>query len=311
MSLLKIVVFFFRSMQLLGSELMKLFLRINGAKIGKNVYISISAKFLCKKIVIGKDTQILENVRIKGNQFICGDSVVISANSLFSGSHSIEIGDKSYFGKNARIDLSRDVTIGKDVGFGENSIIWTHGYFPPADEGYPVSYAPVTIGDGAWVSTSIIVLPGVKIGKGVIIGAGSVVTREIEDHKVAAGNPAKVIKDVESIKRDVKFYDVMTRILDKFKTSSLVNKEVTDDFLKYDFGKFNIYVVQDKGIKIDNSNPNNIILYKGLSKEDAAAFSKYSWFNFDEKIRKRVSNKVAKELHFHFKGFGIRFLIED
>mgnify|MGYP000091352893 CR=1 FL=1 len=53
---------------------------------------------------------------------------------------------------------------------------------------------PVEIGDDVWIGTRVIVLPGVKLGAGCVIGAGSVVTRDIPPLAVAAGNPARVIR---------------------------------------------------------------------------------------------------------------------
>ena len=310
MKILKLLLFIISMWKIFTSEIMKLLLRIAGAKIGKNVFISVSARFLCNKIEIGNDSRILEKVRIKANEFKCGKSVVISNDSLFSGSDNLIIGDKSYFGKNSRIDLSRDVKIGKDVGFGENSIIWTHGYFPPADEGYPVTYAPVSIDDGAWVSTSIIVLPGVNIGKGVIVGAGSVITRSVQREQIIAGNPAKVIKDVKSIIKEVNFKTILQEILDKFKNEVLLNKIQYGNYVKYEYSKFNILLVDGCEVDLD-TNKKNIVLAKNITEVFLKKIYNHYWFDFDTKIRKRTKYKEVEDLHFHFKGFGIRFLIED
>lgn len=57
-----------------------------------------------------------------------------------------------------------------------------------------MSVEPVVIGDDVWIGTRVIILPGVKIGNGVIIAAGAVVTKDIPDYAVAGGVPAKVIK---------------------------------------------------------------------------------------------------------------------
>lgn len=57
-----------------------------------------------------------------------------------------------------------------------------------------VADAPVRIGHGVWIGDSVIVLPGVNIGNGAVIGAGSVVTRSVPPYAVAAGNPARVIR---------------------------------------------------------------------------------------------------------------------
>ena len=53
---------------------------------------------------------------------------------------------------------------------------------------------PIIIGDDVWIGTCSIVLPGVKIGKGSVVGAGSVVTKDVPDYCVVAGNPARIIK---------------------------------------------------------------------------------------------------------------------
>jgi len=60
------------------------------------------------------------------------------------------------------------------------------------------SAAPVTVEDEAWVGAGAIVLPGVTVGRGSIVGAGSVVTRDVPDGVVAAGNPCRVLREVSA-----------------------------------------------------------------------------------------------------------------
>jgi len=86
------------------------------------------------------------------------------------------------------------VTIGQHVMMGYHCIILTqnHKY---SDEGYNgMDIKDVIIDDYAWLGHRVIVLPGVRIGKHAIIGAGSVVTKDIPDYAIAAGNPAVVRK---------------------------------------------------------------------------------------------------------------------
>jgi acetyltransferase-like isoleucine patch superfamily enzyme len=142
-----------------------------------------------------------------------GKNTIISANSLITGNYNLTIGDKSYIGKKVHINLSRDVKTGNDVGVGENTVIWTHGYYPPADKGYPVTYKPVEIKDNSWVSTNIIILPGVVIGENVIVGAESVVTKSVTENKIIAGNPAQVIKEVETILSKENFLTLIRNVL--------------------------------------------------------------------------------------------------
>jgi putative colanic acid biosynthesis acetyltransferase WcaF len=68
----------------------------------------------------------------------------------------------------------------------------THDYDAPD---FPLTSAPITIGRGAWVAARAIVLPGVTVGEGCVIGAGSVVTRDMPPRTVCVGNPCRVIRN--------------------------------------------------------------------------------------------------------------------
>jgi maltose O-acetyltransferase len=65
----------------------------------------------------------------------------------------------------------------------------------PMNEQGAAEVAPVTIEDDVWIGMATIILPGVTIGTGAVVGAGSVVTRSIPPYAVSAGNPARVIRD--------------------------------------------------------------------------------------------------------------------
>ncbi|MDR3406220.1 MAG: DapH/DapD/GlmU-related protein [Chthoniobacter sp.] len=65
---------------------------------------------------------------------------------------------------------------------------------------FPMTCAPIRLGDRAWVAARAIVLPGITIGAGAVVGAGSVVTRDIPDGCVAAGNPARIVREAEGAK---------------------------------------------------------------------------------------------------------------
>lgn len=97
---------------------------------------------------------------------------------------------------------STAITLGRQVLIGPNSIIVDsdfHAPWPPeARASAPGSErdAPVTIGDFAWLGMNCIILKGVNIGAGAIIGAGSVVTRNIPPNTIAAGNPARPVKSL-------------------------------------------------------------------------------------------------------------------
>lgn len=86
------------------------------------------------------------------------------------------------------------VIIGNNVSFSFRNVIITsnHDYH----DFNKVIVSPVRIGDNVWITTNVTILPGVTIGDNSIIGAGSVVTRDIPANVYAAGNPCKVIKKI-------------------------------------------------------------------------------------------------------------------
>jgi maltose O-acetyltransferase len=90
------------------------------------------------------------------------------------------------------------ITIGDDVQIATNVqlLTATHPVDPDERKSGWESAAPITIGDGVWLGGGAIVCPGVKIGENTVVGAGSVVTKDLPPAVVAAGNPCRVIRAV-------------------------------------------------------------------------------------------------------------------
>ncbi len=103
------------------------------------------------------------------------------------------------------LDVAR-VDIGNNVFFAPNVSVYTAGHpVHPAARGTMYEYGiPVKIGDDVWVGGNSVILPGVTIGSGTVIGAGSVVTKDIPSGVVAAGNPCRVIREITQ--DDLKYY---------------------------------------------------------------------------------------------------------
>ena len=111
---------------------------------------------------------------------------------------NIEIGENFYTNHNCVILDGAKVTFGDNVFVAPNCTFSTAGH--PLDteqrnQGLEYAY-PITVGDNVWFGASITVLPGVTIGSNVVIGAGSVVNRDIPDGVVAVGNPCRVLRKI-------------------------------------------------------------------------------------------------------------------
>lgn len=115
-----------------------------------------------------------------------------------------DYGYNIYFGKNFYANHNLVILDTATVKFGDNVLIGPNCGFYTA--GHPVDvkqrnsgleYAkPITVGNNVWVGGNVVVLPGVTIGDNTIIGAGSVVTKDIPSNVIAVGNPCKVIKSI-------------------------------------------------------------------------------------------------------------------
>jgi acetyltransferase-like isoleucine patch superfamily enzyme len=109
----------------------------------------------------------------------------------------VEIGPHTFVGSGAILGAGGGICIGANVLIGPNIVMISeqHVFSDPgrtvSDQG--VTYARITIGDGAWVGANATLLAGVTVGPGAVVGAGSVVTKDVPQHGIVAGVPAKLI----------------------------------------------------------------------------------------------------------------------
>ncbi|MDE2028752.1 MAG: CatB-related O-acetyltransferase [Candidatus Omnitrophica bacterium] len=127
----------------------------------------------------------------------CGKDVNIEHGAFFHSGKAVSIGNFSGIGINA--NLSGKITIGDYVMMGRDVVIMTrnHEFFrtdiPMVQQGFRQE-KPIVIGNDVWIGDRVIILAGVRVGDGAIIGAGSVVTRDVIPYAVVGGIPARVIR---------------------------------------------------------------------------------------------------------------------
>lgn len=132
---------------------------------------------------------------------IGGDTVILDAsfaNLYHHGFGNLILGNRCFIGDEVMLDLRGKIALGDSVTLSNRCSIITHinvGYPDhPLQKVYPTKEDRVTIEQGVYVGTGAIILPGVRVGRESVVGAGAVVTHDVQPHTVVAGVPAKVIK---------------------------------------------------------------------------------------------------------------------
>ncbi len=201
---------------LLPAPLKAAYYRSRGARVGRGVGLGVGAVIVAGEIEIGEGAQIGFGTFLRARRVSIGRFARIGSVS-FLDAETIEIGEDakiseqvfvgglssphSHFHLGARtilmqhtfINVARPVHIGDDTGIGGKCTIFTHGSWQNELDGYPVSFAPVTIGSNVWIPWQVFVMPG----DGATLGAGSLITRDVPAGSLAVGSPARVIRTAD------------------------------------------------------------------------------------------------------------------
>jgi acetyltransferase-like isoleucine patch superfamily enzyme len=190
-----------------------------GAKIGRGVRIGFGALLIFKTLELGDDSRIgaISIIRVKdirlGQRVKIGILTRITVYEL-SLESSVTIGpqvsilasdrdprcvfsagSESWIFEYCYINPARPIRLGRNVGVGGGSYIFAHGLWLSKLKGYPVAFGEVVIGDDVWLPWGCFIMPGVSIGDGAVIGARSLISKDVPAEALAAGAPAKIVRE--------------------------------------------------------------------------------------------------------------------
>jgi acetyltransferase-like isoleucine patch superfamily enzyme len=173
--------------------------RVKSRLFSKSFFISWAKRFLTF-------SELIRNNRRRNNLINNGATIAATAEigivTINGKKDNLVIDDFSTLGR-VEIALHDKVTIGKYVCINDGVVILSasHDVLDPL---WRHKKAPIFIGDYAWIATNAIILPGVSIGKGAVVGAGAVVSKNVNDYSIVIGNPAK---EIEKKRTDVLNYN--------------------------------------------------------------------------------------------------------
>jgi maltose O-acetyltransferase len=144
----------------------------------------------------------------KAMRFNIGRNASIFMNCTFYCAEGLTLGENCVINARSILDSRGGLTIGNKVGISQHVIILTadHDFNSPFGEGRE---RRVVINDYVWIGTRAMVLPGVTIGRGAVIAAGAVVTRDVSDFSIVAGIPARVIGERS---KDLQYSNIYSRL---------------------------------------------------------------------------------------------------
>jgi acetyltransferase-like isoleucine patch superfamily enzyme len=313
--------------------------RFFGAKIGKCVRIGLGTVILADYIEIGDHTNIGSFCRIKVSKITLGKYVqisnlakitahtlkmdsraIIGENTHISGDNRdkrsiLMMGMHSWIFQNCFINVTREVTMGKNVGVGGGTYLFTHGYWLNKLEGFPVAYGSVIIEDDVWIPWSCFIMPGTTIGSNAIIGARSLVTKDVPRNAFVAGSPAKVIRDQSFRKIDKKEkIEIITKSIKEFAEQRSYVLEIldTDLSLEYNLNNSVFLIIYHKYMKTNDILKRSAlnVFFDEISKEQAEQFPCFSLKDYCCSSFDIIPEK-SKDWLIFARNFGLRFYAID
>jgi len=311
-----------------------------GYKIGKNVSIGLGSVLIGKNVLIGDNTKIgfltiirAEKIRI--------DRFVKIGSFVFMDTESIEIGDdtrineqviiagiktpESMFkiGKRAIImeysflNPTKPLVIGDDTGIGGHCLLFTHGSWLSQLDGFPVTFAPITLGNNVWLPWRVFIMPGVNVGNNVVIGANSLVNKSLPANCLAAGSPAKIISEsyppeISFDERNRIFESIINDFIDYirhngFESSREVTNEITSKIIVQKDNNNHIIMFSSNGNVATSDFNDNLLVLDDSSLDTEKYLDRYGSVVNLQKKERIGSSKIGEEFLSFLSRYGIRF----
>lgn len=306
--------------------------RMMGQKIGKGVKIKFGTLLYARQVAIGDRSRIGPFTYIQAHELQIGENTMIKSlailktrrieladyvhiaplcviNSEFTVNSALSVGDHSRIFPFCWLDTGEGIRIGKQVGVGGHTLMFTHGVWSNFIDGGPVSLGPITIENNVWLPWRVFILPNVTIGENAIIGANSLINKNIDANSLAAGNPAKVIREFhfDPSHRKERFITVLKEYSTYLEFKSGIRSTFENNCLDFGHLKFSIDDAgglhpKDLLILIDNTDiPVGETLEKGISV-----------LAYDKLTMHLNGNKSREVLDFisYLRRFGLRLYID-
>ncbi len=308
-----------------------------GAKIGSNVKIGFAALLIFENLEIdefsyispvcivrvrdlklGKRVRIGRFTRISTYGINLGPSVTIGSQvsiiaSIENPQCTFTAGAESWIFDYCYINPERSISLGRNVGVGGGSYIFAHGLWLSKLNGYPVNYGEINIGNDVWLPWGCFIMPGISIGDGAVVGARSVITKNIPAGSLAAGSPAKVIRDIAASETSEEMKNnILDEITREFCQSKKLSLNVKNDFdwICYEInGVVEIAIAKYSSAEFDSLIGGNTlyVIHKILDNVDQ--FKKnnyYSLINSQSSPRDNLTTVQTNWL-LHLRSIGVRY----
>jgi acetyltransferase-like isoleucine patch superfamily enzyme len=259
----------------------------------------------CETIEMGEDAKIREQVYVGGPQL---------PESRFA------LGSRTIILQLAFINPTKPVIIGDDTGIGGHCLIFTHGVWLSALDGYPVTYQPVTLGKSVWLPWRVFVMPGSTIGDGTVIGANSLVSGDIPANSLAVGSPAKVIRSAPQFPRRLSESEraalvetIMTEF-DRYVRHNSVTVDEQPPFRMYRFGRKSWRLLWWRGgaAPVALNRGDTLFAEAAVAPETLSRFREQGvyWLDLGGRTRSREGSPLTEELALYLGRYGVR-LVRD